>query len=81
LSSKSGYNWRDFDVVLGKLGWIQVPNHSHGFLTYKNELFDDRIIIFKENNYNLDYFHKLLRQLKISPSLFIQLARDRENSV
>jgi hypothetical protein len=72
-ATKSGYSWWHFDKVLIKLGWRQIPNHSKGYLTYTNTL-NDKIVITKENNMNLDYFHKLLRQLGIPPLLFATLA-------
>jgi hypothetical protein len=72
-AAKSGYSWWHFDKVLVKLGWRQIPNHSKGFLTYTNNL-NDKIMIMKENNMNLDYFHKLLKQLGIPPLLFTTLA-------
>jgi hypothetical protein len=74
-AAKSGYSWWHFDKVLIKLEWRQIPNRSKWFLTYTNNL-NDKIVIMKENNMNLDYFHKLLRQLGIPPLLFITLASD-----
>ncbi|MGB7952572.1 MAG: hypothetical protein WCF23_01220 [Candidatus Nitrosopolaris sp.] len=74
-ATSSGYSWWDFDKVLSKIGWRQTPNHSPGFLTYTNDL-NQTLIIMKENNMNLDYFHKLLRQLGIRPSSFATLASD-----
>jgi hypothetical protein len=76
--TSSDYSWWDVDKVLLKLGWRQIPNHSPGFLTYTNNL-NDKIIVMKENNMNLDYFHKLLKQLGIPPLLFTMLASDAHN--
>ncbi|MGB7957072.1 MAG: hypothetical protein WCF23_24115 [Candidatus Nitrosopolaris sp.] len=77
-ATSSGYSWWHFDKVLIKLGWRQIPNHSEGFLTYTNKL-NDKNIIMKENNKNLDYFHKLLKELGIPPLLFTKLASDATN--
>ena len=71
----SGYSWWHFQTVLIKLGWTQVPNHSRDFLTFQNEL-DEKMVIIKENNMNLDYLNKLLRHLGISPLLFARLATE-----
>lgn len=68
--------------VLERLGWIQVPNHTEGYLTFKNDFsILGKISIAKENDYNLDYFHRMLKMLNIPPALFVQLNSQRENSV
>ncbi|MFY9795251.1 MAG: hypothetical protein WAJ93_06130 [Candidatus Nitrosopolaris sp.] len=42
---------------------------TNGYLTFHNDL-DDDIVIMKEDDMNLDYFHKLLKQLRIPAVLF-----------
>jgi hypothetical protein len=66
--------------VLERLGWVQVPNHTKDYLTFKNS-FEEKISIAKENDYNLDYFHRMLRTINIPPVLFVKLNSERENSV
>jgi hypothetical protein len=79
--SNTDYGWNDFVRVLDKLDWIEVPNRMHDWFTYENEFLGTRIIFYKENNYNRDYFEQLLRAIGISPKVFEQLAHERENSV
>ena len=70
-------NWHDFHRVLLALGYIQIPNHTIGKLTYYNEHKNDRFLLMKEERYNRDYFHLLLRAHNIDPSLFFTIAFGR----
>ena len=54
----------------------QVPNHSDDYLTFKSS-FGQPITFQKENNYNLDYFHLILRLINVPPVLFVQLNSER----
>lgn len=66
--------------VLEKLGWTQIPNHSDDYLTFKSS-FGEPIVFKKENDYNLDYFHKILRMINVPPVLFVKLNSEKENSI
>ena len=66
--------------VLLRLGWIQVPNHTRDYLTFKSD-FGEKISIAKENDYNLDYFHRMLRTINVPPVLFVKLNSERVNSI
>jgi hypothetical protein len=67
--------------VLIRLGYTQEPNHTTDVLTFQHtQDADDRVVIMKENDMNLDYFHKLLRELQITPVLFARLAKSSNNT-
>ena len=72
--TRTDVTWHDFHRVLIFLGYRQIPNHITGKLTYFNEQENRRFILMREDKYNMDYFHALLRHLNLTPQMFSDIA-------
>ena len=73
-NTKIDVTWHDFHRVLISLGYIPIPNHTTGKLTYVNEQKNRRFVLMRENGYNLDYFHALLRLLNLDGERIFNIA-------
>jgi hypothetical protein len=70
--------WNDFHRFFEILRCPQEPNQTTGVLTYWIPWKANGLTIFRENRYNVDYFHELLDFLEFSPDIFIRLVFGRE---
>jgi len=66
------HNWNQLHKILLKLGFIQIQEYNSEFLYYRNP-FGEIIMIQKDNNYPIEYVHKILGKIGITYELFVTL--------